>query len=219
MIGRMGDGVRPERKAVALLAVSLLAGMAGGCGMSQITSSLGGGVLSSKKQETAWTPIVTEESMLAAARTNSDGPMDTASANGCPSFQVQTGDRYVTYYDAGRIGDGLSVTYRGEITKTARECQSTGSEIIVKYGVAGRALLGPKGKAGTLNLPALIEIRDRAGNKLRAEKISIVVSIAKDKPLAYFSLVRDISVPVKPGMQPKDYNIFVGFDRTATGAS
>lgn len=215
----MGELVRPGRKAVASIAVLMVAGMAGGCGMSQITSSLGGGVFSSKKPESTWTPIVTEESMLAAARTNSPGPVDLAVANGCPAFQVQTGDRYVTYYEDGRIGDSLSVTHRGEITKTARECQALGAEIIVKYGFAGRVLLGPKGKAGTLTLPATVEVTDRSRNKLRAEKVSVVVSISKENPLSYFSLVRDISVPIKPGTQPQDYTISVAFDRNAPGAS
>jgi len=187
--------------------------------MSQITSSLGSGVFSSKKPDSGWTPIVTEESMLAAARTNSPGPVDLAVANGCPAFEVQTGDRYVTYYDEGRIGDSLAVTHRGEITKTARECQAYGSEIIVKYGFAGRVLLGPKGKPGTLSLPATIEVTDRARNKLRTEKVSVVVSISKEHPLSYFSFVRDIAVPIRPGTQPQDYTVTVAFDRTAPGAS
>ena len=209
-------GRRFAATAVAVTAAAVLAG----CGMSQITSSLGSGVLGGKKAEsTTWTPIVTEESMLTAARTNSAGPVEMAGADGCPAFQVQTGDRYVTYYEGGRIGDGLSVTHRGEITKTARECQGAGGEVIVKYGFAGRVLLGPKGKAGTITLPATIEVTDNARNRIRSEKVSVVVSISKENPLSYFSLVRDISVPIKPGTQPQDYRVTVAFDRTVPGAS
>jgi hypothetical protein len=220
MIGSNGQNPGNPGRAAALAAAVAFAAAAGGCGMSQITSTLGSGVLGGqKKEETAWTPIVTEESMLAAARTQSAAPIDMAIANGCPSFQVQTGDRYVTYYEGGRIGDGLAVTHRGEITRTARECQIAGTEVMVKYGFAGRVLLGPKGKPGTITLPSTIEVIDNAGNKLRTEKVSVVVAISRENPLSYFSVVRDISVPVRPGTQPQDYRVVVAFDRTAPGAS
>lgn len=187
--------------------------------MSQITSSLGNGVLTPKKEEAAWTPIVTEESMLTAARTNSEGPVDLAVANGCPSFRVGSGDRYVTYYQNGRIGDSMAVTHRGEITKTARECRSDGSEIVVKYGFAGRVLLGPEGQAGTVALPATVQVTDKTNSKIRSEAVKIVVSISKQNPLSYFSMVRDVTIPVKPGANPQDYSVVVAFDRAAPGAS
>jgi hypothetical protein len=187
--------------------------------MSQITSSLGSGIFAAKKPDATWTPIVTEESMLAAARSHGTGSIDSAVSNGCPSFSVESGDRYVTYYDGGRIGDQLAVSHRGEITKTARECQLSGSEVIVKYGFAGRVLLGPKGQPGTLSLPAMVEVTDKAHNKIRSEKLAVVVSISKQNPLTYFSVVKDISVPIKPGTQPQDYNVTVAFDRHAPGAS
>jgi hypothetical protein len=188
--------------------------------MSQITSSLGGGVFGAKKQDATWTPIVTEESMMAAARSHDGtGPIDMAVANGCPSFQVQSGDRYVTYYEGGRIGDQLSVSHRGEITKTARECQISGDAVVVKYGFAGRVLLGPKGKPGTLSLPATVEVTDKGHNKIRSEKVAVVVSISQQNPLTYFSVVKDIQVPIKPGTQPQDYHVVIAFDRHAPGAS
>jgi hypothetical protein len=212
-------GTKRKKHGALLLTGMLASGILSGCGMSQMTSSLGGGIFSSsKKQDSSWTPIVTEESMLAAARTNTSGPVDMAAVNGCPTFQVQSGERYVTYYEAGRVGDTLSVTHRGEITKTARECQVVEGQVVVKYGFAGRVLLGPKGKAGTLALPATIQVTDRAKNKLRSEPIKVVVSISKENPLSYFSLVRDVAIPIKPGTTPQDYVVVVSFDQTGAGA-
>ena len=62
---------------LASLAVALT-----GCGGSM--PSLGDSSLFSSKKSETWTPIITEESMMAAARTNSDGPIEMAAANGCP---------------------------------------------------------------------------------------------------------------------------------------
>src|SRR5579883_2712031 len=140
------------------LSLALAALLLTGCGVSQLTSSVGeGGLFSSnqKPENASWTPIITEESMLTAARTNSDGPVDMAAANGCPVMQVEGGQRYVTYYENNRVGDGNAVLHRGEITKTARECQGSEGQMVVKYGVAGRVLLGPKGKPGTITLPVM----------------------------------------------------------------
>jgi len=57
---------------------------------------MAGSSLRAKKPENAsWTPIITEDSMMAAARTNSDGPIDLRRQNGCPPLQVEGGQRYV----------------------------------------------------------------------------------------------------------------------------
>ena len=60
----------------------------------------------------------------------------------------------MTIYEPGRVGDGLAVMHRGEISKTARECQIEPGRITVKYGFSGRVLLGPKGKSGRVTLAA-----------------------------------------------------------------
>jgi hypothetical protein len=205
----------------AFAGLGVVLAAAGGCGMSQLTSTIDGGVLGSgqKKPENAtWTPIITEESMLTAARTNNDGPIEMAAANGCPVLQVEGGQRYVTFYEGNRVGDANSVVHRGEITKTARECQGVEGQVVVKYGVAGRVLLGPKGKPGTITLPVTMQVLDKAKGKVRAEPFAVTVTITKENPLAYFSLVRDVTIPVKQGTQPADYSITLAFDKGKGGA-
>ncbi len=51
-------------------------------------------------------------------------------------------------YEAGHTNDAQAIIHRGEITKLARECQFYGDRVVVKYGVAGRVLLGPRGSPG-----------------------------------------------------------------------
>ncbi|HZV21680.1 MAG TPA: hypothetical protein VE986_09060, partial [Hyphomicrobiales bacterium] len=191
-----------------------------GCGVSQMPS-IGGGIFSSDKkaENAAWTPIITEDSMLAAARTNSDGPIEMAAASGCPPLQVEGGQRSLTIYEGKRIGDNKSVIHQGEITKTARECQQGNGIIQVKYGIAGRVLLGPKGKLGTITLPLTMQVYDKTRNKLKSEPFTVSVTITKENPLAYFAVVRDVVIPVKEGTLPQDYSISIAFEKPKPGAA
>jgi hypothetical protein len=202
-----------------LLSLGCIAAMIGGCGMSM--PSIGDGeIFSNKKADgSSWTPIITEDSMLAAARTNSDGPIEMAAANGCPPIQVEGGQRYVTLFEGNRVGDTSSVINRGEITKTARECQLGGGAVQVKYGIAGRVLLGPKGKPGSVTLPVTMQVLDKAKNKVRSEPFTVTVTITKENPLAYFSLVRDVTIPMKEGSTPQDYTISIAFEKKGAGAA
>jgi hypothetical protein len=181
-----------------------------------------GGIFASSKQAEGptWTPILTEDSMLAAARTNSDGPIEMAAANGCPPLQVEGGQRYVTYYERNRVGDASSVINRGEITKTARECQLAGGMVQVKYGIAGRLVIGPKGKPGTFTLPLTLQVLDNTKNKIKSEPFTVSVTVTRENPtLAYFSLVRDVNIAVKEGAAPQDYSISIAFEKKGAGAA
>ncbi len=206
--------------AFRLLGLGFIAATIAGCGVSMPSIGDGGIFSANKKPEGAsWTPIITEDSMLAAARTNSDGPIEMAAANGCPPLQVEGGQRYVTFFEGNRVGDTNSVIDRGEITKTARECQLGGGVVQVKYGIAGRVLLGPKGKPGTITLPVTMQVLDKAKNKVKSEPFTVTVTITRENPLSYFSLVRDVTIPVKEGAVPQDYSISIAFEKKGAGAA
>ena len=76
------------------------------------------------------------------------------------------------------MGDGLAVMHRGEITKTARECQIEPGRVTVKYGFSGRVLLGPKGKAGRVTLPVNVFVTDAKREKIANEKVRVDVDVA-----------------------------------------
>lgn len=203
------------------LGLGLLAAALSGCGISQMPSLGDGGIFSSGKRAEAasWTPIITEDSMMAAARTNSDGPIEMAAMNGCPPLQVEGGQRSVTIYEGNRVGNSRAVIHSGEITKTARECQLSGGMVQVKYGIAGQVLLGPKGKPGAITLPATMLVFDKTKNQLKTEPFSINVTITKENPISYFAVVRDITIPIKEGTVPGDYSITIAFEKAKAGAA
>ena len=139
-------------------------------------------------------------------------------AHGCPRFVVWSRDNNLTIYEAGRIGDGLAVMHRGEITKTARECSIEPGRVTVKYGFSGRVLLGPRGKPGTVSMPLSIFVTDAKRERIAADKIKVDVAISLDKPIGYFSTVRTVTFNIPEGTRPGEYEVFVGFERNVPGA-
>jgi hypothetical protein len=202
-----------------IAAILVAAGTAlGGCGMSSLTSGIGGGIFGGSAAKTE-APIVTNDSLLTAAK--ADGPEVAATADisgGCPKFTVRTRDGQVTIYEAGRVGDGLAVMHRGEITKTARECRLENNRIFIKYGFSGKVLLGPRGKTGNVQLPLSVVVTDAKRERVTQDAVKIDVPVALDKPIGYFSAVREVSFPVPEGARAGEFEIQVGFDRNIPGA-
>jgi hypothetical protein len=192
-----------------------------GCGMSSLTSGLGTSVFGGSPAATkSDVKTVSEDQLLSAAKAG-DGSAPAAigsDAGGCPRFVVGQRDNNLTIYEAGRLGDGLAIVHRGEITKTGRECQVEQGKVTVRYGFAGRVLLGPKGKSGVIQLPVVITVTDAKREKIATDKLKVDVDIQVDKPIGYFSAVKAITIPIPEGSRPGEFEILVGFDRAVPGA-
>ena len=177
--------------------VAALSGALGGCSMSSLTSGIGGGWFGGGEKAKTEVGRVSEDQLLAAAKTDTGttGSLGGEVAHGCPRFQVWSREGYVTIYEPGKVGDGLAVMHRGEITKTARECQIEPGRITVKYGFSGRVLLGPKGRTGRVTLPLNVFVTDAKREKMVTDKVRVDVDVALEKPIGYFSFVRTVSFP------------------------
>jgi len=213
----------PALRAAGIAAVMACTLLLSGCGVSQITSGLGSGVFGSSEEEADdadWEATITEEGMIEAARSDTSGQIDASGpASGCPRFKIWPADRHVTVYEPGRVGERLAMRHRGSITKVARECQINGRQVSVKYGFAGRVLMGPKGQEGQVKLPVNLYITRADGTKIRTEQLAVAVGLRRENPVDYFSSVRRISFEAEPGASPSSYKLFVAFDRTNPGAS
>lgn len=208
---------RGVRRVCALLAAALLTS---GCGMSNLTSGLGGGMFGTSSKSTEVTSV-TKEDLLSAAKADfqtASVPQNLNVAHGCPRFMVWTRDNHVTVYEAGRVGDNLAVVHRGEITKTARECSIAPGRVTVKYGFSGRVLMGPKGHAGRVTLPIQVFVMDAKRERIAADKTSVDVDISLEKPIGYFSQVRTVTFNIPEGTRPGEYEVYVGFEQNVPGA-
>lgn len=199
------------------LAMALVLPLAG-CGMSSLTSGLGTSIFGGGSEAGAEPTAVSEEQLLAAAKSG-DGSATPAAyttgdvSPGCPRFVVWPRDNHLTIYEPGRVGDGLAIVHRGEITKTARECIVNGNHVTVKYGFSGRVLLGPRGKSGPLSLPINVFVTDAKREKITTEKLRVDAALAVENPIGYFSAVREVTFDVPEGSRAGDFEVFVGFDR------
>jgi hypothetical protein len=174
---------------------------------------------SSAKPEVA---SVSEDQLLSAAKTNDPSSTGSTSvgeiSGGCPRFVVAPRDNHITFYEQGHAGDGLAIMHRGEITKTARECQVEPGRVTVKYGFSGRVLLGPKGKPGNISLPLNVSVNDAKRAKVASDNVKVDVTVEADKPIGYFSAVRTVTFAVPEGSRPGEFEVMVGFDSKAAGA-
>ncbi len=211
---------RHTHRVLCVLTTSAILSLTG-CGVPTLSSAFKGGLFDSDKPKpgSAWTPQVTEANLLAAAQTNS-GQADTGAINlDCPKFVAESADKILTVYETGRLNDNQYVMHRGEITKTSRECQISGNAVIVRYGFAGRVILGPKGKPGALTLPAIVQVTNPAKAKVKAEPVKVQVQISLEEPVSYFSVVRQIEFPLSAGGAPKDYRLSVSFEKKIPGGA
>jgi len=207
--------VSVARPAVLGAALAALAG----CGMSSITSGIGGGLFGAGKVADAG-GSVDQDQLLAAAKTETGslGNLGTDVAYGCPRFQVWSRDGYVTVYEPGKVGDGLAVMHRGEIMKTARECQIEPGRVTVRYGFSGRVLLGQKGRTGRVSLPVTVFVTDAKRERIASDASRVNVDMTLDNPIGYFSVVRSVTFQIPEGSRPGEYEVYVSFDRNIPGA-
>jgi hypothetical protein len=161
---------------------------------------------------------VNEDRLLETAKADTGTDLPGGMSAHCPQVVAWPRDRLVTIYQPGHIGDQLAVIHRAEITKMARECQIFSDRVVVKYGFAGRVLLGPKGAPGSVTMPVSVRAAGVEQTTLATDKMSITTTIPPGNPAGYFSMVREISFPIRVGTRPEDYKVFVAIDRTQPGA-
>lgn len=189
--------------------------------MPSLTSGFGSTILGGGSNE-AKVDSLTEEQLLSAAKADVNGGPGSLSTGaitaGCPQFVPQPREGNVTIYEDGRIGDGLAIKHRGEITKTARECIIEPGRVTVKYGFSGRVLLGPRGQSGRATFPINVSVVDAKREQVAADVMEVGVDLNVDNPISYFSAVRTITFDVAQGARPGEYQMLVAFDKKMPGA-
>lgn len=193
---------------VGLIAVPVFVA---GCAVSKLANPFRSG------SEDTSASAVTESRLLETAKADTGTDLPSGLSTHCPQVVAWPRDRLLTVYQPGHAGDQLAIVHRGEITKMARECQLYSDRVVVKYGFAGRVLLGPKGAPGTVTLPVSIRVAGAQQNTLATDKMSVTTTVPPDSPAGYFSMVREIAFPIVVGTRPEDYKVFVAFDQPKAG--
>ena len=143
--------------AFKLLSFSCLAAAVNGCA----------GPSNGTKPESSYTPVITEESMLTAARANSDSPIEAAAASGCPPIEVEGGQRSVTIYEGNRVGDGNSIIQRAEITRRCANARPRWAWCRSSTASRDASCLGRRGSPGRLLSGCDAGFRQEPGTRSR----------------------------------------------------
>ena len=183
-----------------------------GCAVSRLASPFRSG------DEDTSASAVTEDRLMETAKADTGTDLPAGFSAHCPQVVAWPRDRLLTVYQPGHVGEATAVIHRGEITKMARECQLYSDRVVVKYGFAGRVLLGPKGGPGTVTFAVNIRVAGTGQTTLATDKMNISATIPAGDPAGYFSMVREIAFPIMVGTRPEDYKVFVAFDRNVPGA-
>jgi hypothetical protein len=174
-----------------------------GCAVPSISNPF----VSSSDDKSA-SSLADDDKLPEMSSTTASDPANGNNLN-CPRVVAWPNERLRTIYQPGHDGDALSVINRGEITKLSRQCQFYGNRVVVKYGVAGRVLLGPKGKPGVVTMPLSVHAAGADKRTLATDKAKITTTIPSGNSVGYFSMVREIAFPVQVGTRLEDYEIFV----------
>ena len=205
-----GSDARGWQVSGVLIGLIGLSAFISGCAVPTLSNPFRSG-----KEDTS---AINEDRLLETARADTGTDLPGGKNANCPQVVAWPRDRLLTIYQPGHVGDQLAVIHRGEITKMARECTLYSDRVIVKYGFAGRVLLGPKGAPGTVTMAVNIRVAGAQQNTLATDKMNVTTTIPPNTPAGYFSMVREIAFPVTSGTRPEDYKIFVAFERNVADA-
>ncbi len=134
----------------------------------------------------------------------------------CPITEVRAGTAHYIFYAPDLAPQPQNVQFQGTLTRTARECEFGQNSVSIKFGFAGRVLVGPKGGAGSVTLPVRAVLSYREGEVAWTKVYNIPVNIPPNERSAFFMFVEeDFEYTVPLGNRLSEYALYIGFDGDA----
>jgi hypothetical protein len=134
----------------------------------------------------------------------------------CPRIEVRDGSN--VWRQGGEAPTELR--FQATITDLARECRIEGQTMIVKVGIEGRVLSGPKAEGGArLTLPIRVAVTKGFSQSIWTRLYSVPIEVPVNSPHVAFTQIEDqVVFPLPSPEDLKEYIIFVGFDTMAQPA-
>lgn len=150
------------------------------------------------------------------------GAQTAATAQGdvtCPPVEVRQGASTLTISPAGD-NSAMSVRYQGEFLRMARNCTVAEGSMMMRIGVEGRVIVGPKGGPGEVDVPLRIAVVQETPGGMKpvtTKFVRIPVTLGPADGSKVFAHVEEaLSFPVpSPTSQLDDYIAYIGFDPLA----
>jgi hypothetical protein len=133
----------------------------------------------------------------------------------CPGVDIRNGASTLNITAKGDGATAADVRYQLSFGQTARECIVQGETLTMKVGVQGRAILGPLGGPGTVDVPLRYAVvREGPEPKTIVTKFRRTsVTIGPNERHAQFVDIEEgLSFPLPSTKDLEAYVVYVGFD-------
>lgn len=136
----------------------------------------------------------------------------------CPFVTVREGASTWAVNDPGEPSP-LTLRYQGDVGRLARDCHLVGNTLVMKVGMEGRIILGPKGAPGKIDVPIRFAVVHEGPipQTILTRSYRKEVTIEPGSGNVSFTQVDDnISFPM-PAVRSdlENYVVYVGFDPQA----
>jgi len=151
---------------------------------------------------------------------NGGPPADPTEGLTCPPVNIRAGASTYAMAAPGRQAVGNDVKFQASITKTARECDLQGNQIIAKIGIQGRVIAGAAGAPATVEIPMRVAVVQGGVNEkvIATKAYRTTVQMTEDGSVPFSLVAEDLVYPVPgPGSNPDAYVFYIGFDPQALG--
>jgi hypothetical protein len=134
----------------------------------------------------------------------------------CPRVEVRGGASTLTIAPEDDKS-ALALKYQGSFAREARECAVVDGNMVMKVGVEGRVVVGPRGGPGQVDVPLRLAVVQEVPGGMRAiatKFVVVPVVIAPNVGNVIFTHVEEaLTFPLPtPTSLLEDYIVYVGFD-------
>ena len=135
----------------------------------------------------------------------------------CPPVGIRAGASTYAVAAPGKEAVGNDVRFQATITKTARECVRSGSEITARVGIQGRVIVGPAGAPASVEVPLRVAVvQGGVAEKVIATKAYRTnVELGEQDSVPFSLVIDEIVYPEPSGADVDKYVFYVGFDPQA----
>jgi hypothetical protein len=161
-----------------------------------------------------------KSSQPVAPATGGGPPADPTEGLTCPPVNIRAGASTYAMAAPGKQAVGNDVKFQASITKTARECDLQGSQIVAKIGIQGRVIAGAAGAPATVEIPMRVAVVQGGVNEkvIATKAYRTTVQMTEDGSVPFTLVAEDLAYPVPgPGSNPDAYVFYIGFDPQALG--
>jgi hypothetical protein len=159
-------------------------------------------------------------SLFSGSATQAAASGSTFNADDCPSVEIRAGAGTFTVAGKPPEASATDVRYQLTFTQLARQCTTTGGNLVMKVGVQGRIIVGPAGGPGQLDIPLRYAVvREGAEPKTIVTKFKrLPADVPSGQSNVMFSDVEEnLSFPMPSRGELAAYMVHVGFDEIGDG--